>query len=384
MRPCSVFLRRHDCRAVWLLRRGNDDLLRGVLRILLAVMLIGDLAQIGPERLALLLGTVGTKHIKHTKHSFFSCISAALPGYTLGIVFARGVWVMRSKRGIFWYSLGLTLLLLLPMILTVAFFADQYQKQQLLRRASAADSTLRIEPGAQGIFPLLLVIQQEEPAFLLVRADGPQQTLTFCALPGSLRVDAPSGTTTLADCTLAAGAGRAAQLLCGTVATGESAAPALHYIAATPATWAACAGSDALVRFDTAALLTPAARQALGYGREPVAECTAAQAGALIEKIQGMLTGASAQADARAAVWAAFARQNPALPAAFPAGLRSQSARLLTDLLAADVSALEDTLTYLSTRPAPAVDYVTAETAKAKGGVCLTDAGMAAVRDLLS
>ena len=279
---------------------------------------------------------------------------------------------MRSKRGIFWYSLGLTLLLLLPMILTVAFFTDQYQKQQLLRRASAADSTLRIEPGAQGIFPLLLVIQQEEPAFLLVRADGP------------LRVNAPAGTTTLADCTLAAGAGRAAQLLCGTVATGESAAPALHYIAATPATWAACAGSDALVRFDTAALLTPAVRQALGYSREPVAECTAAQAGALIEKMQGMLTGASAQADARAAVWAAFARQNPALLAAFPAGLRSQSARLLTDLLAADVSDLEDTLTYLSTRPAPAVDYVTAETAKAKGGVCLTDAGMAAVRDLLS
>ena len=280
---------------------------------------------------------------------------------------------MRSKRGIFWYSLGLTLLLLLPMILTVAFFTDQYQKQQLLRQASAADSTLRIEPGAQGIFPLLLV-----------RADGPQQTLTLCALPGSLRVNAPAGTTTLADCTLAAGAGRAAQLLCGTVATGESAAPALHYIAATPATWAACAGSDASVRFDTAALLTPAARQALGYGREPVAECTAAQAGSLIEKMQGMLTGASAQADARAAVWAAFARQNPALLAAFPAGLRSQSARLLTDLLAADVSALEDTLTYLSTRPAPAVDYVTAETAKAKGGVCLTDAGMAAVRDLLS
>ena len=56
---------------------------------------------------------------------------------------------MRSKRGIFWYSLGLTLLLLLPMILTVAFFTDQYQKQQLLRQASAADSTLRIEPGAQ-------------------------------------------------------------------------------------------------------------------------------------------------------------------------------------------------------------------------------------------
>lgn len=118
---------------------------------------------------------------------------------------------MRSNRGIFWYSLGLTLLLLLPMVLTVAFFTDQYQKQQLLRQASAADSTLHIEPGAQGVYTLLLVVQQEEPAFVLARADGPQQTVTLCALPGSLRVSAPSGTTTLAECALSAGAGRAAQ-----------------------------------------------------------------------------------------------------------------------------------------------------------------------------
>lgn len=111
---------------------------------------------------------------------------------------------MRSNRGIFWYSLGLTLLLLLPMVLTVAFFTDQYQKQQLLRQASAADSTLHIEPGAQGVYTLLLVVQQEEPAFVLARADGPQQTVTLCALPGSLRVSAPSGTTTLAECALSA------------------------------------------------------------------------------------------------------------------------------------------------------------------------------------
>ena len=279
---------------------------------------------------------------------------------------------MRSHRGIFWYSLGLTLLLLLPMVLTVAFFADQYQKQQLLRQASAADSTLRIEPGAQGVYRLLLIVQQEEPAFVLARTDGPKQTVTLCALPGSLLVNAPAGTTTLSECALSAGAGRAAQLLCGTVATGETAAPELHYIAATPATWAACAGKNAAVRFDTAALLTPAARERLGYGDDPVAA------------LQGALAGAGVSADARAAVWAAFARQDPALLAAFPTGLRSQSARLLTDLLAADLRALEDTLTYLSTRPALAVDYVTAETAKAKGGVCLTDEGMAAVRDLLS
>ena len=33
-----------------------------------------------------------------------------------------------------WTWMLLTLLLLLPMVLTVAFFTDQYQKQQLLRQ----------------------------------------------------------------------------------------------------------------------------------------------------------------------------------------------------------------------------------------------------------
>ena len=83
-----------------------------------------------------------------------------------------------------------------------------------------------------------------------------------------------------------------------------------------------------------------------------LADCTAAQAGVLIERLQGLLTGAGAQADARAAVWAAFARQDPMLLATLPDGLRRQSARLLTDLLAADLNALEQTLVYLSSRPA--------------------------------
>lgn len=289
---------------------------------------------------------------------------------------------MRSKRGIFWYSLGLTLLLLLPMILAVAFFTDQYQKQQLLRQASAAENTLQVEPGAQGVFTLLLVVQQEDPAFVLARVDGPGQSLTLCALPGSLLVNAPAGTTTLAECALTAGAGRAAQLLAATTATGETAAPPLSYIAATPATWAACVGSGASVRIDTSALLSPAARRALGYGDDPVAACTAAQAGALIETLQNALAGAGERADVRAAVWAAFTRQEPDLPTALVDGLRRQSARLLTDLLAADMNALEETLGYLAARPA-AVDYTTAAVTPAKGGVTLTGEGMATVCALL-
>lgn len=86
---------------------------------------------------------------------------------------------------------------------------------------------------------------------------------------------------------------------------------------------------------------------------------------------------------ARAAVWAAFLRQDPALLAGLPDGLRSRSARLLTDLLAADLNTLGETLAYLSARTALTIDYTTAAVAAARGGVQLTEEGMAAVCALL-
>ena len=150
---------------------------------------------------------------------------------------------MRSRAGFFWHSLWLTLLLLLPLIAVVAFLARQRQAQQELRQAAASQSQLQIEPGAQSVWRMLLVVQQEEPAFVLVRADGPAHSVTFCALPGQLLVNAPAGTTTLAACTLSAGAGRAAQLLTATLATGETALPPLYYLAATPSCWEDCVGS---------------------------------------------------------------------------------------------------------------------------------------------
>ena len=280
---------------------------------------------------------------------------------------------MRSNRGIFWYSLGLTLLLLLPMVLTVAFFTDQYQKQQLLRQASAADSTLHIEPGAQGVHTLLLVVQQEEPAFVLARADGPQQTVTLCALPGSLRVSAPSGTTTLAECAVCRGrAGRTAAQSARWL-RGETAAPALHYIAATPATWADCAGRTASARIDTASLLDAAAH-APGLRRGPHRRVYRRAGVGADCPIAGGAAGGREGCMARAAVWAAFLRQDPALLAGLPDGLRSRSARLLTDLLAADLNALGETLAYLSARTALTIDYTTAAVSR-PGGVQLTEEG---------
>ena len=44
---------------------------------------------------------------------------------------------MRSRTGVFWYSLGLTLLLLLPVIGVTAFFLHQRQQQDEMRQAAA-------------------------------------------------------------------------------------------------------------------------------------------------------------------------------------------------------------------------------------------------------
>ena len=289
---------------------------------------------------------------------------------------------MRSRAGFFWHSLWLTLLLLLPLIAVVAFLTRQRQAQQELRQAAASQSQLQIEPGAQSVWRMLLVVQQEEPAFVLVRADGPAHSVTFCALPGQLLVNAPAGTTTLAACTLSAGAGRAAQLLTATLATGETALPPLYYLAATPSCWVDCVGSGTAVRFDTSSLLQPTARLALGYGSEAVQSVSATDTVEFIAALQSQLTG-SAAGNARAAVWAAFARQNPDLLTAVPEAWRRYSARTLTDLTAQDLLRAGETAAFLQSQPALTVDYLTAAVTDALDGVALTEDGMQIVQTLL-
>lgn len=290
---------------------------------------------------------------------------------------------MRSRPGVFWYSLGLTLLLLLPLIGLTAFLVHQRQEQNVLRQAAAERGGLPVEQGAQDSWRMLLVVQQEEPAFVVARVDGPAQTVTLCALPGNLQVAAPAGTTTLADCALSAGAGRAAQLLSQTIATGETAVGELYYLAATPACWQDCVGSTATARLDTAALLSKEQRTEIGYGEDSVAEFSAADAPELIATLQGALDTAGKQADVRAAVWEAFVRQNPDLLAAMPEAWRQYSARTLTDLMATELGGLEKTLDYLTAQPGLTVQYTTAETRRAGRETALTEAGMKTVRELL-
>ncbi|MGN0983316.1 MAG: hypothetical protein ACI4OI_00620 [Gemmiger sp.] len=279
---------------------------------------------------------------------------------------------MRSRSGIFWHSLFLTLLLLLPIMGLVLFFCAQRDRQLQLRQAAASGSGVAVEAGAQNTHRLLLVVQQEEPAFVLLRIDAPARRLLFCALPGDLLVNAPVGQTTLADCTMTAGPGRAAQLLPATVEEGQTALPALGYLAATPSCWAAIVGGDTTARIDTSAL---------GLRRqEPVIELRAEDAAQFLRQI-----GAESEmTNARAAVWEAFARQNPDRLREIPAAVRAQSARILTSLLAQDLTALEDTLHYLTGQPALTLDYAVPDTQPGTGGVQLTEEGRSLLLELLA
>ena len=120
---------------------------------------------------------------------------------------------MHKRRGLFFQSLVLTLLLVIPMMGTVVFFASQRTEQQLLQQAAAEQSQLAEPAGARQTHRLLLAVQADKPAFLLLRLDGPEQAVLFCALPGELILKAPAGTTTLAECYLSAGPARVSELL---------------------------------------------------------------------------------------------------------------------------------------------------------------------------
>lgn len=137
---------------------------------------------------------------------------------------------MRSRAGFFWCSLWLTLLLLLPLILVVGFLARQRQTQQELRQAAANQSQLQIEPGAQSVWRMLLVVQKEEPAFVLVRADGPgPQRDLLC--PAGAAAGQRTGWHYHTGGMYAFGwGGAAAQLLRAALSTGETALPPLYYL----------------------------------------------------------------------------------------------------------------------------------------------------------
>ena len=285
---------------------------------------------------------------------------------------------MHKRRGLFFQSLLLTLLIVLPMMGGVVYFAARRGERQAAE-AAAAGTTLAEPAGARSTHRLLLAVQGEEPAFLLLRLDGPAQQALFCALPGEMQLQAPAGTTTLAACYLTAGPARAAKLLGDTLGIAPDA-----YLAATAAGFADLWGDGPAIRFDTAAVLEEAVRAELGYGQDSLAELDAAAAPEFLQAAARAGLPPPALAQARAAVWAAYFRQGQPNLAALPNAVRAASARLLTDLTAQDLARLEETLTWLSGAAGFTADYVAAGTEPAVGGWQLTADGRDTLLELLA
>ena len=285
---------------------------------------------------------------------------------------------MHKRRGLFFQSLLLTLLIVLPMMGGVVYFAARRGEHQAAE-AAAAGTTLAEPAGARSTHRLLLAVQGEEPAFLLLRLDGPAQQALFCALPGEMQLQAPAGTTTLAACYLTAGPARAAKLLGDTLGIAPDA-----YLAATAAGFADLWGDGPAIRFDTAAVLEEAVRAELGYGQDSLAELDAAAAPEFLQAATRAGLPPPALAQARAAVWAAYFRQGQPNLAALPNAVRAASARLLTDLTAQDLARLEETLTWLSGAAGFTADYVAAGTEPAAGGWQLTADGRDTLLELLA
>lgn len=285
---------------------------------------------------------------------------------------------MHKRRGLFFQSLLLTLLIILPMMGGVVYFAARRGERQAAE-AAAAGTTLAEPAGARSTHRLLLAVQGEEPAFLLLRLDGPAQQALFCALPGEMQLQAPAGTTTLAACYLTAGPARAAKLLGDTLGIAPDA-----YLAATAEGFADLWGNGPAIRFDTAAVLEEAVRAELGYGQDSLAELDAAAAPEFLQAAARAGLPPPALAQARAAVWAAYFRQGQPNLAALPNAVRAASARLLTDLTAQDLARLEETLTWLSGAAGFTADYVEAGTEPAADGWQLTAAGRDTLLELLA
>lgn len=274
---------------------------------------------------------------------------------------------------LFFSALALTLLLLLPMVGLVEYFAMQRQMQERVRRANAAGTAVQVDPASRYTGSLLLAVQKEEPEFILLQMDAPAATLTLCGLPSNMQLAAPSGTTTLAAAYLAAGPARAAQLLGETLGTAPQ-----HYLAATPGCYAAFWEQGTTVRLDMAALQEDAAP-----GQSFVAEIEAATAETALHDLGAGQTDAG-KARLQAAYAAALLRQNPQQLAALPGRARQASARILTDLQAQDWNTLESVFNYFSTAPALTVETALPGFASRPGGeLALTEKGKQTVQEML-
>ena len=249
---------------------------------------------------------------------------------------------MRTGWKPFFFSFLITLGVLLPFVWCSTLYYDTAHSSA--EPAAQPQSGVPILSGSQdsGAFLIALAPWQEcpTPSLAILRLDCPQAAISVCLLPPGTVVRSPGGSATLAQSYLAAGPGRAAQLLCETLEL-----PPLSYVAATPGDWALLLGEPVL-RLDTASLLTPAQRTALGL-ESAVGQLSLPQAAALCAHSADLLPAESAL-KLRLAVWENALQQCRPQLAPLADAMRAQSSQLLTSLSATELLRLEKMLRFLS------------------------------------
>lgn len=249
---------------------------------------------------------------------------------------------MRTGWKPFFISFLITLGVLLPFVWCGTLYYDTAHSS--VEPAAQPQSGVPILSGSQdsGAFLIALAPWQEcpTPSLAILRLDCPQAAISVCLLPPGTVVRSPGGSATLAQSYLAAGPGRATQLLCETLEL-----PPLSYVAATPGGWALLLGEPVL-RLDTASLLTPAQRTALEL-EGAVGQLSLPQAAALCVHSADLLPAESAL-KLRLAVWENALQQYRPQLAPLADAMRAQSSQLLTSLSATELLRLEKMLRFLS------------------------------------
>ena len=241
----------------------------------------------------------------------------------------------------FWTALWVSLLVLLPLVAGTAVLAQRQAAGRV--QASESQSGVPVQlPREENHLTLLACVAGEDPAFVLLYLNADQNCIHLLAVPGQLAVPFSDGEASLADCYAAAGPARCLQGLRAVLDLPED----THYLAATPETLAGLCDGYGSLRVGFSGALSP--EELARFEQAGVGDWDGVSAHAFLEELAASLPPASTAA-ARAAVWDAFFRQNlDALPASLPDALRSASASLLTDLTAADLLTLEDTLELLA------------------------------------
>ena len=241
----------------------------------------------------------------------------------------------------FWTALWVSLLVLLPLVAGTAVLAQRQAAGRV--RASESQSGVPVQlPREENHLTLLACVAGDDPAFVLLYLNADQNCIHLLAVPGQLAVPFSDGKASLADCYAAAGPARCLQGLRAMLDLPEDA----HYLAATPETLAGLCDGYGSLRVGFSGALSP--EELARFEQAGVGDWDGVSAHAFLEELAASLPPASTAA-ARAAVWDAFFRQNlDALPASLPDALRAASDSLLTDLTAADLLTLEDTLELLA------------------------------------